>query len=226
MTPPISIVIVDDHPIFRDGLRRLLEAEPGFVVAGEASTPLEAVDRVSRLLPDLLLLDLAMPGGGGLQTLRLLRTEPRAAGQTRIILLTAAVEREEQLAAAALGVRGIIMKDSATALLFECLRTVMAGEYWLGAERVRDLEAAVQRRGGPGRPVPGGSLTPRELDIVAALVDGATNREIATQFGISPQTVKNHLSVVFEKLGVANRLELALHVLQHNLLATRTSTPQ
>jgi len=226
VTSPVRIVIVDDHPIFRDGLRRLLEAEPGFVVAGEASTPLEAVDAVARLHPDLLLLDLTMPGGGGLQTLRSLRAERRAAGGTRIILLTAAIEREEQLAVAALGVRGIIMKDSATALLFECLRNVMAGEYWFGSERVRDLEAAVQRRGGPGRPVAGGSLTPRELDIVAALVDGATNREIATQFGISPQTVKNHLSVVFEKLGVSNRLELALHVLQHSLLATRTSTPE
>lgn len=226
MTSSVSIVIVDDHPIFRDGLRRLLEAEPGFVVAGEASTPLEAVEAVAQFHPDLLLLDLTMPGGGGLQTLRQLRAEPRAAGVTRVILLTAAIERDEQLAVAALGVRGIIMKESATGLLFECMRTVIAGEYWLGTERVRDLATAVQRRGGPRRPLPAGDLTPRELDIVAALVDGATNREIAAQFGISPQTVKNNLSIVFDKLGVSTRLELALHVLQHNLLETRRSTPQ
>jgi len=226
MMPAVRILVVDDHPIFRDGLRRLLDAEPGFAVAGEASAPREAVDAVARLQPDVVLLDLAMPGGGGLETLRALRAGGQGAGSTRIVLLTAAIEREEQLAATALGARGIIMKESATSLLFECLRTVMAGECWLGTERVRDLHTAVQRRAGPGRPLLLDALTPRELDIVAALVDGATNREIAAQFGISPQTVKNHLSVVFEKLGVSTRLELALHVLQHNLLATRPSTPR
>ena len=89
-----------------------------------------------------------------------------------------------------------------------------------------DLALAVQRRGGPRSPVPAGTLTPRELDIIAALVDGASNREMATRFDVSLQTVKNHLSTIFDKLGVSTRLELALHVLQHNLLASRPPDPQ
>jgi DNA-binding NarL/FixJ family response regulator len=217
----VTIVIADDHPIFRDGLRRLLEAEPGLSVIGEAATPGQAVDAVRSLAPDILLLDLAMPGGGGIATLRALGPQALATGRTRTILLTAAIERHEQVAAAALGVRGIIMKESATALLIACLRAVVAGDYWLGTERVSDLALAVQRRGGPRSPLPAATLTPRELDIVAALVDGASNREIARRFEISLQTVKNHLSTIFEKLGVSTRLELALHVLQHNLLASR-----
>jgi DNA-binding NarL/FixJ family response regulator len=223
---PITVVIVDDHPIFRDGLRRLLEAEPGFVVAGEAATPEQAVEAVRRLSPDVLLLDLAMPGGGGLAVLRALTAQGLARGRTRTILLTAAIERHEQVAAASLGVRGIIMKESATALLIACLRAVVAGHYWLGTEPVTDLPLAVQRRGGPRSPLPAGTLTPRELDIVAALVDGASNREIAERFDISLQTVKNHLSTIFDKLGVSTRLELALHVLQHNLLASRPIDPK
>jgi DNA-binding NarL/FixJ family response regulator len=221
MSTPVSIVIADDHPIFRDGLRRLLEAEPGFVVAGEASNPAQAVAAVRQLVPDVLLLDLNMPGGGGLAALRDIGTQALATGKTRVILLTAAIERHEQLAAVSLGVRGIIMKESATSLLIACLRAVVAGDAWLGTERVSDLPGAVQRRAGPRSPLPSATLTPRELDIVAALVDGASNREIAQRFDISLQTVKNHLSTVFEKLGVSTRLELALHVLQHNLLAAR-----
>jgi DNA-binding NarL/FixJ family response regulator len=224
-TSGITVVIADDHPIFRDGLRRLLEAEPGFVVAGEAATPGQAVEAVRRFTPDVLLLDLAMPGGGGLAALRALAAEGLSR-QTRTILLTAAIERLEQVAAAALGVRGIIMKESATALLIACMRAVVAGEAWLGTERVSDLAAAVQRRGGPRSPLPAATLTPRELDIVAALVDGASNREIAARFEISLQTVKNHLSTIFDKLGVSTRLELALHVLQHNLLASRPPEPR
>jgi DNA-binding NarL/FixJ family response regulator len=220
MTTTVSIVIADDHPIFRDGLRRLLEAEPGFAVVGEASNPTQAVATVRRLVPDVLLLDLNMPGGGGLAALRDLGSQALG-GKTRVILLTAAIERHEQLAAVSLGVRGIIMKESATSLLIACLRAVVAGDAWLGTERVSDLPVAVQRRAGPRSPLPSATLTPRELDIVAAIVDGASNREIARRFDISLQTVKNHLSTIFEKLGVSTRLELALHVLQHNLLASR-----
>ena len=122
---PVQARDCDDHPIFRDGLRRLLESEPGFSVIGEAANPRDAVTAVRVQQPDVLLLDLMMPGGGGLAALRQLFAEPT---QTRIVLLTAAIERNEQLAAASLGVRGIITKESATSLLFKCIRSVMAGE--------------------------------------------------------------------------------------------------
>ena len=159
-----------------------------------------------------------MPGGGGLAALRQLFAEPT---QTRIVLLTAAIERNEQLAAASLGVRGIITKESATSLLFKCIRTVMAGEYWFGKESVKDLSEALQQRAHARRPSEAGALTPRELDVVAAIVDGAGNKDIAQQFGVSQQTVKNHLSSIFDKLGVSTRLELALYAINHNLLASR-----
>ena len=137
------------------------------------------------------------------------------------MLLTAAIERNEQLAAASLGVRGIITKESATSLLFKCIRSVMAGEYWFGKESVKDLSEALQQRAHARRPSEAGALTPRELDIVAAIVDGAGNKDIAQQFGVSQQTVKNHLSSIFDKLGVSTRLELALYAINHNLLASR-----
>jgi DNA-binding NarL/FixJ family response regulator len=214
MTTPtaVRVVIADDHPIFRDGLRRLLESEPGFHVVGEAQTPQEAVSAVRRHVPDLLLLDLMMPGGGGLAALRHLVAEPTP---TRVVLLTAAIEHNEQVAAASLGVRGIITKESATAQLFKCLRAVMSGQYWLGTQSVADLSSAVKER---PRHAPSTVLTPRELEIVAAIVDGATNREIANQFDVSQQTVKNHLSSIFDKLGVSTRLELALYAIKHNLI--------
>jgi DNA-binding NarL/FixJ family response regulator len=165
----------------------------------------------------VLLLDLLMPGGGGLAVLRALAGAP---SRTRIVLLTAAIEHHEQRAAANLGVRGIIKKESATALLFECIYAVIDGACWLGAERVADLAQALPRRA-ITRGTPQQALTSRERDVVAAIVNGASNREIAEQFVVSEQAVKNHLSSIFKKLGVSTRLELALYALNGNLPTDR-----
>ena len=213
---PIRIVIADDHPIFRHGLRRLLDSEPGMQVVAEASDARQAVELARQHLPDVLLLDLLMPNGGGLATLRELARDPIP---TRVVLLTAAIDRAEQLSAVQLGVRGIVTKETATTVLLDCIRTVVAGELWVDRDAVRDMVAALQLH--PARRRPATGLTARELDIVAAIVDGASNREIADRCGLREQTVKNHLQRIFDKLGVSTRLELASYAVHHKLLANR-----
>src|SRR5947209_1070151 len=125
--PPIRILIADDHPIFRDGLRRLLESEPGFHVVGEGADGEQAFKLARQLKPDVLLLDLAMPHMPGLEVLRELANSPTP---VRTILLTAAIERPQIVEALQLGARGVVLKESATELLLKSIRMVMAGEYW------------------------------------------------------------------------------------------------
>lgn len=215
---PVRIVIADDHPIFREGLRRLLEIEPGFSVVGEAADGREAVERVAALKPDVLLLDLAMPRVDGLEALRLLAA---ADCRVRTVVLTASIEREESIEALKLGARGVVLKEAATQVLYGCIRAVVSGAYWVGHERLFDPVRIlrVTDRGADTSPPPASRLTRRELDVISAIVEGATNKDIGTQFGLSEQTVKNHLSNIFDKLGVSNRLELALYAVHHRLLA-------
>lgn len=215
----IRIVIADDQTIFRDGLRMLLESDPAIRVVGEAAEPIAAVELARAHEPDLLMLDLEMPNGGGLGALRELAKDPIP--RTRVVILTAAIDRSEQMIAIQLGARGILTKDVTTELLLKCVRCVVAGQCWLGHQTVSDLVDAIMLKPADHRPAKA-TLTARELDIVAAIVDGASNREIAEQFGLSPQTVKNHLSSIFDKLGISNRLELALYAVNHRLLAERS----
>ena len=216
-TQTVRILIADDHPIFRDGLKRLLESEGGFKVIGEACDGLEAVKMVRQLKPEIMLLDLAMPGRTGLDALREMSTD---ASPVRVILLTAAAEKEQIVEALQLGARGVVLKDSATQILLKSIRAVMNGEYWVGRESVSNLvqylrgligssgNTARQRRYG---------LTPRELEIVSAVVAGYANKEIAEHFKISEDTVKHHLSNIFDKVGVSTRLELALFAVNQAL---------
>jgi two-component system nitrate/nitrite response regulator NarL len=211
---PIRLVIADDHPIFREGLRRLLEIEARFALVGEAPDGETAVQLVRRLQPDVLLLDLQMQGLDGLRVLGELASEP---GPTRVVLLTAAIDRDQILEAVHLGVRGVLLKDAATPLLYKCIERVLAGEYWLGRETVADLVSSVRQPPAASNERVRSLLTARERDIVLAVVDGASNKEIAAEFGVSPQTVKNHLSAIFDKLGVSSRLELALYAMTHGI---------
>jgi DNA-binding NarL/FixJ family response regulator len=215
----VRILIADDHPIFRDGLRRLLEAEADLQVLGEAADGAEAVKLARQLKPDILLLDLAMPKHPGLEALRDLSVVP-GASPVRVILLTAAAEKSQIVEALQLGARGVVLKDSATQLLLKAIHTVMAGEYWVGRESVSNLvqylRTLMQSSVDEARQKKFG-LTPRELEIVSAVVAGYANKEIAEYFKISEDTVKHHLSNIFDKLGVSTRLELALFAVNQAL---------
>jgi two-component system, NarL family, nitrate/nitrite response regulator NarL len=214
---PIRLLIADDERLFREALRLLLETDPGFQVIGYASHGAEAVDLARRLKPDVLLLDVAMPGLRGLEVLQTL-----AAGSisVRTILVTGSITRSDVLTALRHGARGIVMKGVAPDLLFKSIHAVMKGQYWIEREAVSDLVAAL-RESAPAvavsPPVRRFNLTPRELEIIRAVVDGKGNKEIACRLGVAEPTVKHHLTNIFDKVGVSNRLELALFALHHNV---------
>jgi DNA-binding NarL/FixJ family response regulator len=206
------IVIADDHLLFREALRTLLESQSDFEVCGEAGDGAEAVKRVREVRPDLLLLDISMPGNGGLDAVRDLADDLDG---LRILLLTAAIDDAELMAALQLGARGVIFKDAPSASLFRAIRGVLAGEYWVGRERVGGLvevfRGTLERR---ATVPPSAALSERELVIVAGVVAAMTNREMAAALDISEKTIKRHLTNIFDKLGLSGRVELAMHAVQ------------
>ncbi len=211
---PIRIVIADDHPIFRDGLRKLLSLEDDFEVVGEARDGTEVLDLMREKDPNVLLLDLRMPGMDGLSVLQSLKS---SGCRSKIIILTASEDKNEFVQAMKLGCSGIVLKQTATELLYKSIRKVNAGEIWLDSHTT----AAVMRQfASPGRMGAAdrkgrerSPLSQREREIVALVAQGFKNKEIAEKIFISEQTVKNHLHNIFDKLGVSDRLELALYAI-------------
>jgi two-component system, NarL family, nitrate/nitrite response regulator NarL len=216
-------VIADDHPIFRYGLLKLLETRPLLQVVGQADNGDEALTLVRDLEPDLLLSDLAIA------RFDVLRSISRLSNSTRTILLTGPIDKTQILEALQLGARGIVLKKSATETLFKCISAVMAGQYWVGRDSIADLVRYLSHQrsssNGEARRTNFG-LTERELQIVSVVASGFTNRDIAKEFSISKQTVKHHLSNIFDKTGVSNRLELALFAINHRLPAGITVITQ
>ena len=213
----VRILLADDHTIFRDGLRKLLEAEPDMEIVGEAGDGAEAVALTQQVRPDMLLLDLAMPRVPGLEALREvigLKTP------VKIILLTAAIEKRQIIEALQVGARGVVMKDAATQMLIRAIRTVMNGQFWVGREGVSDMVAYLKHQiaSQPAPKAKSYGLTRREIEILGTIVAGLSNKEIAQKFSLSEDTVKHHLTNIFDKVGVSSRLELALFAINNQLI--------
>jgi two-component system nitrate/nitrite response regulator NarL len=211
----VRIVIADEHPIFRDGLRRLLETDESLHIVGEAAVGSAAVALVRELEPDILLLGPARSAGPASETLRQLA---EAGVSVRTILLVRAIDTAEVTDALQFGACGILSKDSAADVLFESIESVMNGHHWVGDERAVDIGASVRRFAAARRQTQMFGLTRREQEIVRAVIDGATNKEVARRLAISENTVKRHLMHIFNKVGASSRVELALFAAHHRLL--------
>ena len=201
----IRVVLVDDHPIVLHGLRQLFERPDDFEVVCCCPDGATAIAAVLEHEPDVLVLDLRMPGLSGLDVLRTL-AEKRVA--CRRVLLTAAVRDEEVMEAVRLGVMGLVLKESSPEVLLECVRSVHRGEPWIERETATRAFRAILD--GESATVDGVTLTAREVEIVRMVAQGLRNKAIAERLSISEGTVKVHLHNIYEKLGVDGRLELVL----------------
>jgi DNA-binding NarL/FixJ family response regulator len=205
-TAPIRLVVVDDHPLILEGIERLFRLEGDLEILARCVNAQEALEAVRTHRPDVLILDIRLPGRRGLEVLEEIQREGIP---TKTVLLTGAIGEDELLQALRLGARGVVLKEMAPELLVRCVRKVHAGELWLESEFLgRTLEGVLSRDGvaGSGRR----ALTSRELRIVRMVATGLHNREIAEELSITEGTVKVHLHNIYEKLGVTGRVELTI----------------
>lgn len=212
MTETIRILIVDDHPVVRDGLVAILSTQPEFEVVGEVGSGREVIDQVAGLRPDVILLDLEMPGLDGVETLRRLR---QVDGEIRVIVFTAFDTDERILAAVQAGAQGYLLKGAPRQELFNAVRVVYGGGSLLQPIVASKLlrQVSQEPENAPD------TLTPRELEVLQLLARGRQNKEIAAELVISERTVKFHVSSILGKLGAGNRTEAVTIAAQRNLIS-------
>ena len=215
-TKPVRVVLADDDPIVRDVLRNMLQHNDACEVLAEAQDGRQAIAAVRQHRPDLLLLDLLMPNLPGLEALReITDTDP----QLRTIVLTSSITKRQIVEALQLGARGIILKNSLSSL-FECVDAVRNGEYWINGQRTSNvmqiLQQLMSEQQKGARNTFG--LTEREMEVVRLVCEGLGNKEIAERLQIAGETVKRHMTNIFNKVGMSSRLELALFAIDHELV--------
>lgn len=210
----IRVVLVDDHPIVLDGLEQLFGTEPDIEVVARATGAEAALRALEEFKPDVLVLDLAMPGHDGLWVMR---EAAARRSSTRIVLLTAHVDEHQLLEAVKLDVAGVVLKEMAPRLLVECVRKVFGGEKWLEKHSVARAMDRMVRRDTELRRL-SHLLTPRELEIVRLAAEGLRNKEIAERLTITEGTVKIHLHNIYEKLEVSGRSQLILYATREGLV--------
>ncbi|PYR08997.1 MAG: DNA-binding response regulator [Acidobacteria bacterium] len=215
----VRIVIADDHSTVRDALKRVLESEPRYRVVGEAKTGRDAIHVTRAHRPEVLLFDISMPALSRLEALN--RITPDSP-ETKVIALTASIDRAAVLKALQHGARGVVLKTAGSDILFGAISAVLQGRQWLDRGSVSDLVQVVRELSGsaPQTRHPYG-LTDRQMQIVGNVMRGLTNREIGSTLSISEETVKHHLTQIFNKTGVSTRLELALLATRRELVRSR-----
>ncbi|MFN3928074.1 MAG: response regulator [Thermoflexus sp.] len=210
---PIRILIADDHGLVRAGLRALLKDEPDLEVIGEAADSEDAIQKAMALRPDVMLLDISMPGRGGIEVTRFLK---KALPELRILILTVHEDEDLLREAIRLGASGYIVKRAVEEELVHAIRAVWRGDLYIHPTMTRvllkDLEAPAVE------PVPVEPLTPRELEVLRLIALGYTNRQIAEELGISIRTVETHRANLMGKLGLSSRVELVRYAREHGLI--------
>lgn len=209
---PVRIVIADRRPIVRAGLQQLLKAEPRLRVVGEVDSGPDAAVALRELCPDVVLLELSSSSFATLKEIA------AAASAVRVIILAENLGRRELNEVLHLGAHGIVLKDSAADVLFDAIKTVLVGQLWIASAAAPDVASGLRQLASELRQRQKFGLTTRELDIVRLVVGGHTNKEIADALSIGENTVKSHLTHIFNKLGASTRIELALFAAHHRLL--------
>lgn len=208
---PIRVLVVDDHPIVRQGLRSFLSSREGIEVVGEAADGQAAVAEAARLGPDVVLLDLSMPGGSGLEAIGPIR----AGGAGPAVLVLTSFSGDDQVVPAVrAGASGYLLKDVAVADLEAAIRTLHGGGAWLDPSVAATVMGEVSR---PREPSGLELLTPREREVLALLGEGLSNRQLAGRLFVAEKTVKTHVSAVLAKLGLADRTQAALFAIRHGV---------
>jgi DNA-binding NarL/FixJ family response regulator len=220
MSNAITVLIADGHPLVRVGVHNLLQGKENIRVVGEVEDGDETITETIDLLPDIVLLDLTMQRLPGLEAMRaIMNGYPKI----KILLLNRVIRAQYIVEALQIGARGIVLHDHIEQDLEQAIQCVYEGGYWLGHERVEGLVSSLhllmKERSSPEHKSYG--LTKREVQIVRCIVDGRSNRDIATQFELSEDTVKRHLSNVFDKVSVSNRLELAMFAISNHLVTPK-----
>jgi DNA-binding NarL/FixJ family response regulator len=211
--PPIRILLVDDHSLFRMGIAALLSAEPGFEVVGEAADGQEAIARARHLMPDVILMDLSMPDMDGLEATRRLKEEMP---YVRIVILTVSDDARDLFEAVKSGAHGYLLKKIEPQALFETLRGVARGEAAISPEMGMKLLTEFANLAGrvPESLGPYATLSPRETEVLDLITHGKANKEIAAALAIAESTVKNHMRNILEKLHLENRVQAAAFALR------------
>lgn len=210
MSTPVRVLLVDDHTLFRSGVRALLARQTGIEVVGEADSGAEGVKLATIVQPDVVLLDLNMPGLSGVETLQLLLQDTP---QRAVVMLTVSEDADDLAMALRAGARGYLLKNIDAAFLVTAIQRAAAGE------SVMTTKLMQQFRAGAATPLPSDEarLTPREREILACLARGESNKEIARRLDLAESTVKIHVQNILKKLGLSSRVQAAVYAVEHGL---------